>query len=262
MSLDDHQKVLSLFDDRQKEYGFLIDEFVFNKYYQKNVKVFGEFVQGELSSILVNNGQNITYYANDKRDVTVYEDILSSLTFSKVSGEFDLIDPFLKMVQIKSDVLSHLGHIVKINHKPQHANLELCTISTKQEFSQLYDLLHITDEFTNVLSTDKDSYVSNQYHLINEHESTTRICYLEINGQMIATAQTVSEYKNSVIITGVYTSPHHRDKGYGMDLLIRLCSQLLIEGKTPYFFYNNPKARSIYLKIGVLETTNWRVLHK
>lgn len=59
------------------------------------------------------------------------------------------------------------------------------------------------------------------------------------------------------MIVGVATHPAHRRKGLATQLLIRLCEDLLSEGKTPCLFYDNPEAGSIYRRLGFTDVGTW-----
>ncbi|WP_367617760.1 GNAT family N-acetyltransferase [Shouchella xiaoxiensis] len=54
--------------------------------------------------------------------------------------------------------------------------------------------------------------------------------------------------------------PSYRKQGFGTELLISLFTQLLAEQKTPYLFYNNPAAKSVYEQIGMTEVCEWLVI--
>jgi uncharacterized protein len=258
--LEDHDHVLTLFHGKELDFGFLLNELLANRYAGEKLKVYGEFEKGDLVSILINNGLNVSYFSNEKRDVDIYNKILSAASYTKISGVHDMIEPFKSSLKIKEDVSSYLGYIQHVLVDPNSTNTQIHTLQSAEEWNQLYDLLASTTEFSSVLPASKSTYISQQLLLIND--TTTRTCSLTLNGDMVATASTISEYKKSAIITGVYTNPLHRGRGFAREVLIQLCLRLLKEGKVPYFFYNNPKARSLYKTIGMVEVCKWRVLYK
>lgn len=257
---EDHDQVLTLFHERNLDFGFLLNELLANGYESDNLKVYGEFEHGTLISILINNGQNISYFSNETRDLHCYHPILSTATYSKISGVHYMIEPFKRSLKIKEDVSSYLGYIQRVSLSPSFASTHIHTIQSAEEWSQLYDMLASTAEFSSVLPASKSTYISKQLNTIKDE--TTRTFCLTQDGEVIATASTISEYKESAIITGVFTNPLHRGRGFARELLVQLCLKLLKEGKVSYFFYNNPKARSLYKTIGMVEVCKWRVLYK
>ncbi|MFK3937792.1 GNAT family N-acetyltransferase [Alkalihalobacillus sp. NPDC078783] len=257
---EDHDHVLTLFHGKELDFGFLLNELLVNRYGGEKLKVYGEFEQGILVSILMHNGHNISYFSEVKRDLDNYKQLISTATFAKISGVHDMIEPFNKAFNFKKDVSSYLGYIQHVLVDATYKKGQHHAICSPEDWSQLYDLLSSTAEFKFVLPANKLTYISEQLHSVKD--DTTRTCCLMINGEMVATASTISEYKQSAIITGVYTNPLHRGRGFAGELLVQLCLQLLKEGRVPYLFYNNPNARSLYKKIGMVEVCKWRVLYK
>ncbi|MEK4564687.1 GNAT family N-acetyltransferase [Alkalihalobacillus sp. FSL R5-0424] len=258
--VDDHDLVLTLFKGRVLDFGFLLDELLANNYESQYLKAYGEFEQGNLVSILMHNGINISYYSNETRDLESYNRLIFAASYSKISGVHDMIEPFARTLTVKEDVSSYLGYIEHFLVTPNDTSEHIQTIRTEEEWSQIYDLLASSAQYSSVLPANKSLYISDQLNLVSD--VTTRTCCLILDGEMVATASTISEYKQSAIITGVYTNSLHRGRGFACKLLVQLCLQLLKEGKVPYFFYNNPKARSLYKKIGMVEACKWRVLYK
>jgi predicted GNAT family acetyltransferase len=83
----------------------------------------------------------------------------------------------------------------------------------------------------------------------------------EDGGQPVAMAMKSRPLKDSSTVSGVYTPPEHRRKGYATALVARLSQHLLDMG---YSFINlftdleNPTSNSIYQKIGYRPVTDFR----
>lgn len=253
-----HKDVLKLFGNEIINYYFFIEELTRNNYEGEYFNVFGEYENGQLVSILLNNYNNITYYSNSDRSVDVYKNVLKELKFSKLSGNKEFIKKFLPYVNVKQDTLSYMGVVKDIVVERKYPNLSIKTISTKKEIEMQYDLLKSTEEFIDSLPKNRDEYVENEFKRIKN--TSDRIVYLSNGKEMVSSCATIMEGEKSAIIIGVVTNPKFRNKGYGTDVLIGLFSMLLDEGKYPYLFYNNPAARSVYKKIGMTEVCEWRVV--
>lgn len=258
LTSDNHKDVIELFGNEVSNYYFIIEDLIRNDYKGENFHVYGEYDNGKLVSILLNNFDNVTYYSNFDRDVDIYKDILNKLTFSKLSGDSRLIKKFLPYVKVESDTLSYMGVVKEVKKLRKYPNLVIKTIDSKQEIGKQYDLLLSAEEYKNILPKSKDEYIEKESERISN--SSGRTVYLSVDDEMISSCSTVMEGEKSAIIIGVVTNPKFRNKGYGTEVLIAAFNMLLEEGKYPYLFYNNPAARSVYKKIGMTEVCEWKVV--
>ncbi|WP_197277528.1 GNAT family N-acetyltransferase [Bacillus sp. FJAT-27245] len=257
LSIDNHHQVIELFGDEVDNYYFLINDLISNRYEGENFKLFGEFENGKLVSVLLNNFNNITYYSNANRDVTLYNEMLMKLTFSKISGPSKFINKFIPLINPKKVTLSHMGVVKAVSAKRKYPELQLKIVQTDDEIGMQYDLFLRTEEFVGTLPENKEDYIRKERERLRS--TTDRTVYLSVEKQMVASAATIREGKNSAIIIGVFTHPDFRGMGYGTEVLIGLFEMLLNEGKYAYLFYNNPVARSVYKNLGMIEICEWQV---
>lgn len=257
LTLQDHEKVLELISDELIHYQFLISDLLDNNYQSDSFQVFGEFDhEGRLASILVNNFNNLTYYAKTDRSVDVYLDTIKNCNFTQISGPSWLVEKLIPYVKVSNDTLSYLGVVKEVKAKRRYFNLPLQTINNEAEIGMQYDLLASASEFNMQIS--REEYI--QKEIARLRASNDRTVFLSIEDKMVSSCSTIRESRNSAIIIGVVTHPSYRGNGYGTEVLIGLFDQLLQEGKYPYLFYNNPAARSVYLKLGMTEVCEWRVV--
>ena len=87
-----------------------------------------------------------------------------------------------------------------------------------------------------------------------------RFFVVEDGGQIVAAALTSSEAPDMAMIGGVFTPPHLRNRGYATACMVGLCRELLNEGIEPCLFYDNPRAGSIYRRLGFHDIGMWRLL--
>jgi hypothetical protein len=87
-----------------------------------------------------------------------------------------------------------------------------------------------------------------------------RFFVAEEGGQIVAAALTSSEAPDMAMIGGVFTPPHLRNRGYATACVEALCRELLNEGIEPCLFYDNPRAGSIYRRLGFRDVGMWRLL--
>lgn len=252
------EDVVNLFGDELIYYQFMVNEMIHNNYVGDDFRVYGEYENNKLVSLLLNNFGNVTYYSKTDHDVSVYQEIFPQLRFYKLSGPSELMGKFLPYIEVKSDTCSHLGVIKEIKVKRKYPELTIKKVQTEYELSLLYDLLATIDEYVAVIPRSKEEFIENEMKKIET--SNSRTVYVQIGYEMVASAATVNEYDTSAIIVGVSTHKAYRNKGYGTEVLIGLFEELLNEGKYPYLFYNNPVARSVYLNLGIEEICEWRVI--
>lgn len=87
-----------------------------------------------------------------------------------------------------------------------------------------------------------------------------RIFVAEQGGQIVSAALTNTETQDMAMIGGVYTPPGLRNQGYATACMDALCRDLLREGIQPCLFYDNPRAGSIYRRLGFRDVGTWRLL--
>ncbi|WP_054704044.1 GNAT family N-acetyltransferase [Bacillus sp. JCM 19041] len=256
----DATDIVALFGTQKNYFLFVLDQLHANNYEENGLSVYGEKENGQLVSFILNQGDNLSYFAQNVRDVTPYLATLQKISFRKLTCESRFADVWKPHLSIKQDTVSWLGFIHNVKQNPQKTSdqIEITENINAQTLSELYDLFTSTAEFANVMTMSKLAYIEEEHK--RYMQGGTRTFFGRIAGRLVATVATTAEYDRSTIITGVFTNPDFRGNGYGTHLLTLVFKRLLQEGKTPYFFYNNPKARSVYLSIGLQEICDWRVL--
>jgi uncharacterized protein len=61
-------------------------------------------------------------------------------------------------------------------------------------------------------------------------------------------------------VVGVCTVKEHQKKGMASACLVRLCQDLLQEGKELCLFYDNPDAGRIYERLGFVPIGRWMMV--
>jgi hypothetical protein len=260
LTISNHNDVLNLFKNELDNYHFLISDLLRYNYYGESFRVYGEYEDEELVSILLNNFDNVTYYSNTQRDASAYSGVLKGLTFNKLSGPSDLMVKFLPFVKVTQDTISHLGVVKSIAVKRRFPEMEIRVIQDKNDLSMQYELLSSIDEFKSNLPGSKEEFVINKTNRLKQ-QTDSRTVFLSMDNEMVSSAATVRESESSAIIVGVCTNNNYRNKGYGTEVLVGLFEILLKEGKYPYLFYTNPVARSVYKNLGMDEVCEWRVIN-
>lgn len=93
-------------------------------------------------------------------------------------------------------------------------------------------------------------------------DGSRKTTILKIDNQIVSTASSVAETKDSAMIIGVATEPdpRFRRKGYASACVSKLVQDLNNRGKSACLFYDNPAAGSIYQKFGFKDIGFWKML--
>ncbi len=80
------------------------------------------------------------------------------------------------------------------------------------------------------------------------------------DGVVIANANTSAISHNAAMIAGVFTLPEYRERGLATSVVARLCRYLLDCGVVPVLFFENPKAATIYHRLGFFDFANLMIV--
>jgi len=132
--------------------------------------------------------------------------------------------------------------------------LELVEYAVPENATEIVELFDRVPEFTN---TDRDEFENS---LSDGSRKTTII---KVDGRIVSTASLAAENSKSGMIIGVATEPDEkfRNKGYASACTFRIADDLYRRrGKSACLFFDNPKAASIYHRIGFKDIGFWKML--
>ncbi|MFZ5354430.1 MAG: GNAT family N-acetyltransferase [Bacillota bacterium] len=223
----------------------------FDKDFQK---LWGEFSKsGELIAVLLKYFDSCIFYSRLEFDIKGFYEIMQKEDFKLLSGEKSIVEKFEKVHNFskKRDTylckLDSKNNLVPLTQKDRLKKVEL------KDIDRILKLYSLIDEFENVSAESTKKGFA---------EGNKRAYYIEENGEMVAIAQTTAENSSSAMIVGVCTHPDYRNMGYATSCMTKLCGELLEEGKSLCLFYNNPKAGSIYKRMGFTDIGMWTMYNK
>lgn len=131
----------------------------------------------------------------------------------------------------------------------------------RYEVSENIELLNIKDEiqrkeYTSVAATEGFNY-SEKFE--NDYKEAKIYVIRDKNDRIISSAIVTAMSEYTAVIVGVFTVSEHRNSGYATTLLQHLIGENQTNNRTFFIFFNNPKARSIYLNIGFSITNQMKM---
>lgn len=154
-----------------------------------------------------------------------------------------------------TDVLTQPCTMAKLTKVAPFAAIGLPRPATKEESRQVAESMSSIVEFAS--STDEPIDVMTSH--IEKKVVEDPNCYFVIkeDGKVVASANTSAASSLSAMICGVFTLTGYRGKGYATSVVGSMCQSLLDRGKTPILFFDNPKAASIYHRLGFVDFDEW-----
>ena len=86
--------------------------------------------------------------------------------------------------------------------------------------------------------------------------------YREVDGRVVAQANSAARSESTVMIGGVATAPEQRGNRIASALVSRICRDILKEGKTPCLFSEREEDHNLYTRLGFQKIGMWATLLK
>lgn len=242
LTYKDNDKVMELLKKNSIVNYFIISSLEREKYKKMFEKKWGQFnKQGELISVLFKRKSGtLKFYSSQDYDVEEICSIIKSQNFYRLIGEKSIINKLVNNYNfVKIEESSFISKLERLNMKNKKEPLNIKPVTT-EDIDKIIDLYNLV--FT--------GFIPKQLMIEKYRKNTGRGYYIEDKGNIISTAQSSYETSDNAIIVGVATHPDYRKKGFATQCLIKLCTELVGEGKILYLQYDNPKAGNIYKELG------------
>lgn len=250
--------------DRENVLEFLSEEASINLFIIGDIEAFGfneefqelwaEFSETRISGLLLKFYENfIPYYKDQNFDVSRFAEIIKNHPGKKmISGKESIVKKFKIALNNSVEKTMYFCELRNMN-KLEQSDIEICEAKIS-DARQVYELLDEIEEFR---LTDTNS-VERIERVLGTR--TGRIYYIKVGERFVSVAQTTAENKFSAMVVGVATLKDYRNKGYMSKCLSKLCKDVMSDGKTLCLFYDNPKAGSIYHRLGFETIDRWMML--
>ncbi|MTI49003.1 MAG: GNAT family N-acetyltransferase [Firmicutes bacterium] len=231
---------------------FILQGLEREKYKMVFDKKWGEFDnKGDLISILFKRKTgNMQFFSTGEYNVNDFIELINKEDFKKIIGEKSILNKLVNNYNFskikKGSYISELSDSKDLYNIKAHREFSMDSIVKKVYIKDIDRILELYSKvFTGF--TPRELIVEKYFN------KTGRGYYIEKDGKIISIAQSSYEKKDSAIIVGVATDFEYRNKGLATECLLKLCEELIKEGKKLYLQYDNKSVREIYMKLGFNE---------
>ena len=253
LTKNDHEICLRLLRTKPAENIFIIGDIEVYGYEQEFQKLWGDFNEsGELVAILLKFEENYIPFAPHSFDASGFAEIMTNdPSFKMMSGLKKIteqIEAFLQPFKRKRQL--YYAKCKELYTNENSVDLSSIQQALPHDAEELVELLNSVPEFSGSTMTLERK--------IRELENrSSRSFIIREDGKIVSTASTAAENSMSAMVVGVATVESYKKKGYATKCLLKLCSQLIHEGKELCLFYDNPEAGAIYKRIGFEDIGFW-----
>lgn len=224
------------------------------------VEIYAEFKNNDYFAVMSRNLNYITFYQLEGDFNTKWVDIFHQKDFYFISGKFPVIKrfhPYFKdMFDDKMDFMRstefHIDRTLDLS--------DIQILKTKEDAAKVYDFLNSIEELHSVHKQTKEEYID--YLMHNSHENGTT-CFIEREGEVIASASAVMETRKSAMVVGVASHANFRGEGLGKKVMHYLLDYYVNKkNKTLCLYYDDPIAEKLYKSYGFEDIDRWIMLLK
>ncbi|MFC7391986.1 GNAT family N-acetyltransferase [Scopulibacillus cellulosilyticus] len=254
LNKNDHEVCFNLLKTKSAENLFLIGDIEAYGYEQEFQKLWGEFNEnGELIAVLLKYEENYIPFVTESFNAEGFAEIMSNdPSFKMMSGLKDVtekIEPYLEK-QPKRKRQTYYAKCTRLKVNKNDVAFSNVQQAVPDDAEALVELLNAIPEFS-------DSTITVERKRRELKNGTSRSFFIIEDGKMVSTASTAAENSLSAMVVGVATLENYKKKGYATKCMLKLCSDLLLEGKELCLFYDNPAAGAIYKRIGFEDIGYW-----
>ena len=256
LSETDRHKLMEFVCKKPAENLFIIGDveaFGFDNSFQT---LWGQFNEaGGLIAVLLKYESNYIPYAEGEYDTAGFAEIINSdPQMCELSGLKEVVEKLEPLIPKKkrshnSFYYAKCKRLLEVKSDEELKKVEKLTLN---EIEENVELLKRVPEF-------RASNITVESKKRMFEKNTGRTYFIRVNGEMAATASSTAENSSSAMIVAVATKEHFKRQGLATDCMIKLCKDLLAEGKELCLYYDNPDAGKIYRRLGFEDIGFWNM---
>ena len=227
-----------------------IESFGYDSDFQE---LWGDFTYtGELRGVLLRYYNSYIPFGKEDFDLHGFVDIITKDPDFKLSGIEKIVERFEKVIEgnLGKKQVTYFCECKKEQFRGESINLSGVKKAGINEIDRIIELRAGIQEFV-------PSPHAREMIVKGMEIGKARTYYIEVAGEMAATASTTAENSLSAMIVGVCTALEQRKKGYASKVMEKLMADVFDEGKTLCLFYDNPEAGRIYKRLGFRDIGMW-----
>lgn len=256
LTASDHVACMELVQKKAAENLFIIGDIEAFGYDQVFQKVWGQFEDEQLVAVLLKYEGNYIPYAEGSFNVAGFAEIINAdAQVTELSGLKHLTDQLQPLINRHIFKKSELFYAKCTQLQPIYTETDLQDVErlTVEEIEENVELMRTIPEF-------EGSPISVEGKIRTIESKTGRTFFMRDGEVMVSSASTTAENSLSAMVVGVATRTGHKKKGYATKCMQKLCSELLLEGKSLCLFYDNPEAGTIYKRLGFEDIGFWNMI--
>lgn len=255
-----HDKVMDYLSDEPALNLFIVADIENFGYDTDFQEIWAEVDEtGTISGILLRYMGNYLPYAKSTINAKAFSEIINSdVHYEMLSGKKEITEqfrPYIPFERTKETYFAELKDAYSLN---KNFNQEIIKQAELSDVESIMELKYLIKEF----SIGPTARKSLEQALKTK---TGRTYFIKDKDMVISCASSTAENSLSAMIVGVCSHPERRNQGLASLCMEALCHDILAEGKALCLFYDNPKAGSIYKRLGFKDIGLWSMnypLHK
>lgn len=229
---------------------FLIGNLLTMGIREPDLEYWGCDAQGRLAGVLMRYRANWALYDAGDADFAAMAAVVDRHPAGAraITGEYGLVSRLWEHIRNYEASEDHRSHFAVMQAMSEAPHAQQARRATEPDLPGLAALYAEAGE----MSRDEVSLRRVLTH--------GRIFVAEDGGRIVSAALTNAETPEMAMIGGVFTLPAWRNRGHATACMRALCRDLLRQRLQPCLFYDNPRAGSVYRRLGFQEVGTWRLL--
>lgn len=225
----------------------------------EDVELFAHVIDDRYDSLILRYREYYIFYSQiDSFEISPVVEFLAKKQVRNLSGKgkaLDRIMPSFHIINSKSTYLSKIDSVHLIGSVPEDIQIKEFTEEDAYDIVEFYTTI---DEFSNDYIDHREEQTETVKFGLRKGGRGLGAYY---NEKLIGTVMTAAENSISAMAIGVAVDPKFRQKGIASYLVSDLCQRCINDGmKFLCLFYDNPKAGSIYRRIGFKEIGTYNII--
>lgn len=214
--------------------------------------------KGKLLAVIKRLFQHASIYSHDSS--SVLEEAGMFLVFlgpKSISGPLEVL---MRLELYCDDYKLDPVMLMQLFDQTKILSVDACNLvryATPDDALQISELIYSIPDFSGVYRNASEIANGIRQRIIGRN---TRHMLIELDNRIVSQANTTVELPAAAILGGVATIAEMRKQGYASMVVSALCHELLVDGKTPYLFFNKPDVGSFYRKLGFAEAGHYGML--